>query len=139
MPSTVGATWSVSPPSCGGPKLAIRKRVAPISKPAVVSSTHWASSQAACGPVFHRRIKKCAVELGNRPTASRQGYAGPIKLQVENLPPGVTCQRLATIPAGESALRLEFRTDGTAAEGTATVEVIATANARTADRQKLAL
>jgi serine/threonine-protein kinase len=69
----------------------------------------------------------------------RQGYAGPIKLQVENLPPGVTCQRSATIPAGESALRLEFRTDGTAAEGTATVEVIATADTRTADRQKLAL
>ena len=69
----------------------------------------------------------------------RQGYAGPIKVQVDNLPPGVTCQRLATIPAGESALRLEFRTDGTAAEGTATVEVIATADARTADRQTLSL
>src|SRR5262249_11940439 len=40
---------------------------------------------------------------------------------------------------GESAFRLEFRTDGTAAEGTATVEVIATADTRTADRQKLAL
>jgi serine/threonine protein kinase/N-acetylneuraminic acid mutarotase len=69
----------------------------------------------------------------------RQGYAGPIKLQVENLPPGVTCQRSATIPAGESSLRLVFRTDGTAAERTATVEVIATADTRTADRQKLAL
>jgi formylglycine-generating enzyme required for sulfatase activity len=69
----------------------------------------------------------------------REGYTGPIKLQVENLPPGVTCQRLATIPAGESALRLEFRTDGTPAEGTATVEVIATADTRVADRQKLSL
>jgi formylglycine-generating enzyme required for sulfatase activity len=69
----------------------------------------------------------------------RQGYAGPIKLQVENLPPGVTCQRSATIPAGESSLRLEFRTDGTAAEGTATVEVIATADTRTADRRQLSL
>jgi serine/threonine-protein kinase len=74
---------------------------------------------------------------GLQVNVDRQGYAGPIKLQVENLPPGVTCQRSATIPAGESALRLEFRTDGTAAEGTATVEVIALADARTADRQTL--
>ena len=69
----------------------------------------------------------------------RQGYDGPIKLQVENLPRGVTCQPTAVIPAGESSLRLDFRTDGTAAEGTPTVEVIALADARTADRQKLSL
>jgi serine/threonine protein kinase/N-acetylneuraminic acid mutarotase len=69
----------------------------------------------------------------------RQGYAGPIKVQVANLPPGVTCQSPATIPPGESSVRIEFRTDGTAAEGTATVEVIATADAQNADRQKLAL
>jgi N-acetylneuraminic acid mutarotase len=69
----------------------------------------------------------------------RQGYAGPISLQVDGLPPGVSCQRTATIPASESELRLEFRTDGTAAEGTAIVELIAVADARMADRQKLSL
>jgi hypothetical protein len=69
----------------------------------------------------------------------RQGYAGPIKVQVENLRPGVTCQSPATIPAGESAVRVEFRTDGTAAEGAPTVEVIALAETRAADWQKLAL
>jgi serine/threonine protein kinase/N-acetylneuraminic acid mutarotase len=96
-------------------------------------------------PPLPRLVAFPKLSLPNRGAADlqvkveRQGYAGPIKLQVENLPPGVTCPRSATIPAGESVLRLEFRTDGTAAEGTATVEVIATADARTADRQKLAL
>jgi formylglycine-generating enzyme required for sulfatase activity/DNA-binding beta-propeller fold protein YncE len=69
----------------------------------------------------------------------RQGYAGPINVQVENLPPGVTCQSPATIPAGESSVRIEFRTDGTAGDGAPTVEVIALADTRAADRQKLCL
>ncbi len=69
----------------------------------------------------------------------RQGYVGPIALRIENLPPGVTCSRTATVPAGESTGRLDFTTDGTAAEGATAVEVIALADAHTADRQALAL
>jgi formylglycine-generating enzyme required for sulfatase activity/serine/threonine protein kinase len=67
----------------------------------------------------------------------RRGYVGPVELRFGSLPAGVTCQQPATISAGESSVRIEFRTDGTAAEGTPTVNVIALADARAADQQQL--
>jgi serine/threonine protein kinase/WD40 repeat protein len=69
----------------------------------------------------------------------RHGFAGPIALRVENVPPGVTCPRAVTIPPGESLVRLDFTTDGTAAGGAPTVEVVALADTRAADRQNLSL
>jgi hypothetical protein len=69
----------------------------------------------------------------------RQGYVGPIKLRVENLPAGVTCQREAVIPAGESLVKVEFQTDGSATEGSSRVELIARADARTVDRKTISL
>jgi hypothetical protein len=71
---------------------------------------------------------------------NRQDYVGAVAVRVENLPAGVTCPPSAVIPEGETLVRLEFRTDGTAAAGSATVEVVvATADATVVDRKKLTL
>jgi hypothetical protein len=57
MPNIANATWNAPLQSFAALKLATKTHAAPISKPAAVSFTHSASSQPACIPVFHHRIK----------------------------------------------------------------------------------
>jgi len=57
MPNTASVTWSARPPSYNAPKRATKKHVVPTSKRAAANFTIWGSSQAACVPVSHHRIK----------------------------------------------------------------------------------
>jgi pimeloyl-ACP methyl ester carboxylesterase len=82
-------------------------------------------------------LQRGTTELPVR--VDRQGYVGPIKLQIQNLPDGVKCPPGAVIPEDKTFIRLEFQTDGTSPEGLCTVAVVALAGEQVADRKSLDL
>jgi pimeloyl-ACP methyl ester carboxylesterase len=71
--------------------------------------------------------------------ADRNGYAGPIELRIDNVPDGVECPDSAVIATGKTDIRLEFRTDGRAAEGVRRVVVLALVDGQVVDRVNLDL